>query len=374
VKIAPFGVEIWMNANETKCRYNIAESCVDSITFADLMALAGTSHDILAELNAMKLTYGAIEGSDRLRRAIAALYKDRAPETVLVTHGAAGANALLYETLVEPGDELVALTPTYQQHISIPESLGGNVRQLHLRPERGYLPDLAELATKVTARTRIISLTNPNNPTGAGLDDELLRNIADIAARQDAWVICDEVYRGVDQSTDVLSTSIADIYPKGVSVGSMSKAFALAGLRLGWIVAPPALLREVSIHRDYTTISVGMIDDRIATIALENRDALLARNRRIVRSNLGILSRWVAGEPLIDWVKPTGATVTLLSYGLDVPSEVFCRRLLDETGVLLVPGSAFGMDGSVRIGFGNGVEALVPGLEALSQFLRTYSH
>ncbi len=141
MKIADFAVEIWMNANETRCWFNMAESCVDSITLRDLLSLAGKTETILDELLPMKLTYGAIAGSERLRTAIASLYPGRNADEVLVTHGAAGANALLYETLIEPGDEVVCIVPTYQQHYSIPESFGAVVKRLHLRRENAYLVD-----------------------------------------------------------------------------------------------------------------------------------------------------------------------------------------------------------------------------------------
>lgn len=374
MKIEDFHVEIWMNTYETKCKHNIAETCVDSITFADLMELAGKTGDILGELNGMKLTYGAIEGSLRLRTAISALYPGRGPHEVLVTHGAIGANALLYDTLIEPGDEVVSIVPAYQQHYSLPESRGARVKRLKLRAEDGYLPDLDALEALVTPETKIIALTNPNNPTGSVIDEARLRGIADIARRHNAWVLCDEVYRGVNQADDALPASMAEIYERGVAVGSMSKAFALAGLRLGWIVASPDLLQKVTVHRDYNTISVGMIDDHVASIALENSDALLRRNRQIVRTNLTLLDDWVSREPLRSWVRPTGGTVTLLNYDLDIGSYEFCRRLMDETGVLLTPGAAFEMEGTVRIGFGNGTDALRGGLEGLSRFLAGFGN
>lgn len=374
MKIEDFHVEIWMNTYETKCKHNIAETCVDSITFADLMELAGKTGDILGELNGMKLTYGAIEGSLRLRTAISALYPGRGPHEVLVTHGAIGANALLYDTLIEPGDEVVSIVPAYQQHYSLPESRGARVKRLKLRAEDGYLPDLDALEALVTPETKIIALTNPNNPTGSVIDEARLRGIADIARRHNAWVLCDEVYRGVNQADDAMPASMAEIYERGVAVGSMSKAFALAGLRLGWIVASPDLLQKVTVHRDYNTISVGMIDDHVASIALENSDALLRRNRQIVRTNLTLLDDWVSREPLMSWVRPTGGTVTLLNYDLDIGSYEFCRRLMDETGVLLTPGAAFEMEGTVRIGFGNGTDALRGGLEGLSRFLAGFGN
>ena len=371
MKIEPFGVEIWMNARETLCAHNIAETCVDSITFGDLMALAGKRADILSELTALKLTYGAIEGSARLRAAIASLYRGRTANEVMVTHGAIGANALLYQALIEPGDEIVSLVPTYQQHYSIPESYGATVKRLRLRAETGYLPDLAELSALVTPKTKLIALTNPNNPTGAVMDEARLRGVAEIAARHGAVVICDEVYRGIDQADDGLGISMAEIYDKGIAVGSMSKAFALAGLRLGWIVAPAAVLHRVSTHRDYNTISVGMIDDHIAGIALEHRDALLRRNRAIVRANLALVERWVAKEPRISWVKPRGGTVTLLRFDAPIGSVEFCTRLLQETGVLLTPGAVFEMEGTLRIGFGNATASVTAGLDGLSRFLLT---
>jgi aspartate/methionine/tyrosine aminotransferase len=358
-----------MNATEATCVHNIAESCVDSITFADLMRLSGKDGAILSELSALKLTYGAIEGSQRLRTAIAGLYAGRRPDEVLVTHGAIGANALLYETLIEPGDEMIAVVPTYQQHTAIAEGYGARVLRLNLRAEAAYLPDLEELAALAGPKTKLIALTNPNNPTGAVIGREGLEAIAAIAARSGAYVLCDEVYRGVDQIEDDLGPSIADLYERGLAVGSMSKAFALAGLRLGWILAPRPVLDLAMVRRDYTTISVGMIDDHLASIALEARDALLRRNRGVVRANLRRLEHWVAGEPRIDWVKPRGGTVTLLSYRSSLPSRLFCERLLAETGTLLTPGSAFGLEGAVRIGFGNAEAALIAGLEGLSAFL-----
>ncbi|MCC6931005.1 MAG: aminotransferase [Gemmatimonadaceae bacterium] len=368
MKIEPFAVEIWMNAHETRCQYNIAESCVDSITLGALLDLAGRP-DVLAELRSRRLTYGDIEGAERLRAAIAALYDDVTIDRVVTTHGAIGANALLYDALIAPGDEMVAVVPTYQQHVSIAESRGAQVKRLQLRRERGYLPDLDELARLVTPRTRLIALTNPNNPTGAVIERPMLQAIAEIAARHNAWVVCDEVYRGVNQDGDAPGPSIVDLYERGIAVGSMSKAFALAGLRLGWIVAPHEVREAVLLHRDYSTISVGMLDEHFATLALEHREALLARNRGIVRTNLALLEAWLAHEPRLSWVKPRGGTVTLLDYDLAMPSRELCTRLLQEAGVLLMPGSALGMEGTVRIGFGNATAALRDGLAATSRFL-----
>ncbi|SDA73861.1 aminotransferase [Sinorhizobium sp. NFACC03] len=370
MKIRDFGVEIWMNRYENHCEWNLAETCVESLTVAELLEMAGKTDTILAELLPLKLTYGAIEGSERLRGQIASLYAKQAIENVVTTHGAIGANALVHETLVEPGDRVISVLPTYQQHYSIPDSYGADTQILKLTEETGFLPDLEQLQRLAIPGTKLIAINNPNNPTGALMDCGYLEKIVGIARGCGAWILCDEVYRGTDQEGDGLTASIADLYEKGVSTGSMSKTFSLAGLRLGWIVAPPELIHAVSIHRDYNTISVGMLDDHFAAMALENRHKILARSRSITRTNLAVLSDWVDSEPRISWVKPHSGTTALLKYDLPMTSEAFCLGLLERTGVMLTPGSAMEMEGYLRIGYANSESILREGLQRLSGFLR----
>ncbi len=371
MKITPFAVEQWMNEFETRCSHNLAETCVASLTLSELLDLAGVGAAALADLLPLKLTYGAIEGTDRLRGAIARLYAGKTPQDILVAHGAIGANALAYQALVGPSDHVVSVVPTYQQHYSIPESLGASVARLALDACEGYLPNLDRLRDLVTPKTRLIAFSNPNNPSGALMDRALLEAVAAIADRVGAYVLCDEVYRGTTQVGDELTPSIVDVYPRGIAVGSMSKAFSLAGLRLGWLCAPIEVLKAAEIHRDYNTISVGMVDDWMAALALENAGAILARSRSIVRTNLAVLDRWVASERSISWVKPAAGTTTLLSYAFELPSREFCIRLLEETGVLFTPGSAFEREGCVRIGYANSPAILAEGLERVRPFLRS---
>ncbi len=183
MKIKPFGVEIWMNQYETQCAYNLAETCVESLTVAQLLDLAGKRGAILDELLPLKLTYGAIEGSERLRGNVASLYARQKPENVTITHGAIGANALVYATLVEPGDRVISVLPTYQQHYSIPESLGADVQIHKLRAENAFLPDLDAIERLITPNTKLIAITNPNNPTGSVMDRAMMQRVADMAAR-----------------------------------------------------------------------------------------------------------------------------------------------------------------------------------------------
>ena len=149
----------------------------------------------------------------------------------------------------------------------------------------------------------------------------------------------------------------------------MSKAFSLAGLRLGWIAAPRALIEQVMIHRDYNTISVGMIDEHFAALALEHKDAVIGRSQRITRENLKTLENWIDQEPLITWVKPRAGTTALLNYALDIPSQDLCIEILQETGVMFTPGSALDMEGTLRIGFANTPAILKQGLARVTEFL-----
>lgn len=370
MKIEAFGVEQWMNEWETKCAYNVAETCVESVTVEELLEMADkTPEEMTRDLLPKKLTYGWIEGSIKVRELIAGLYQKQTAANVVITHGCIGANMLVHETLVEPGDHVISVIPTYQQHYSIPESFGANIETLRLKPEHGFLPNLDELRAMVKPQTKLICINNPNNPTGALMDEAMLKEICAIAKSVGAWVLCDEVYRGLTQE-ELYSPSVADLYEKGISTGSMSKVFSLAGLRFGWIAGPQSLIAQVLHHRDYNTISVGMIDEYFAELALTAKDKILQRNRAIVRENLQILDDWVKSEPRASYVKPKAGTTAFVKIDTKLSSHEFCERLVKEKGVMFTPGSALHTEGYVRIGYANNKEVLKKGLALTSEFLK----
>ena len=371
MKIKPFAVEEWMNAYEEGARFNIAETCVDSVSADELFALTGEDKDAFwRSFAARRLTYGDIEGAPALREGICGLYKTLKPHEVVTTHGAAGANHHVFYSLVEPGDRVISIMPSYQQLTSIPESFGADLHVMHLKKERGYLPDLDELRALCVPGTKLICVNNPNNPTGSLMSEELLQGIVEIAKSVDAWVLCDEVYRHLTQE-DTWSVSIVDLYEKGISVSSMSKVFSLAGLRLGWIATHDENLRRALLsHRDYDLISCGMFDEALATVALRNADKVLERNRGIVRENLAILDKWVQSEPRISYVKPQCGTTALVYYDYDLDSVEFCTRMYHETGAFVTPGACFEEEKSMRVGYANDRETLTAGLAAVSAFLR----
>lgn len=367
--IEPFKVEIWMNEWETRCEFNLAETCVASITIDELLQLSGRNNGDLTELLPMKMTYGAIEGSSRLRDAISTLYEEQDIASITVTHGTIAANALVHKSLVSRGDRVVSIVPNYQQHYSIPESMDADIHLLRLQSEEAFLPNLEKLRELVTPETRLIALTNPNNPTGALIERPMLEEIARIAREVGAYVLCDEVYRGTEQAGDGMTPSIVDVYEKGIATAGMSKAYSLAGLRVGWVVAPPEVTEKILIHRDYDTISVGMINDHFAAMALENKDKLLARSQKITRDNLAILDAWVADEPRVSWIKPRAGTTAMLRLDVPITSREFCVDLVQKKGVMLTPGDAFEMEGYVRIGYANNTDTLKNGLKLLREYL-----
>ena len=369
--IEPFKVEIWMNEWENHCEYNLAETCVASITIDELLQISGRNSDDISELLPLKMNYGAIEGSTRLREAISSLYENQDIDNITVTHGTIAANALVHKSLVSRGDRVVSIVPTYQQHYSIPASIEADVQMLRLRAEDAFLPDLDALRRLATLETKLIALTNPNNPTGALIERPMLEEISQIARDVGAYVLCDEVYRGTGQTGDGMTPSIVDVYEKGIATAGMSKAYSLAGLRVGWIVAPSEVTEKVLIHRDYDTISVGKINDHFAAMALENKDRILARSHKITRDNLAILDTWVIDQPKVSWVKPRAGTTAMLKVHVPMTSREFCVDLLEKTGVMLTPGDAFDMEGYVRIGYSNNTDILKAGLERLGGYLKS---
>lgn len=372
MNIKPFLVEEWMNAYETGAKYNIAETCVDSVSLDELFALTGTDKEsFLADFCQRRLTYGHIEGNPDFLNGVCGLYETIRPENVVTTHGASGANHHVFYSLVNPGDRVISIMPTYQQLYSIPESYGAEVVLLHLKQENGYLPDLDALRALAVPGTKLICINNPNNPTGALMDTALLKEIVEIARSVGAWVLCDEVYRHLTQE-DGWCDSIVDLYEKGISVGSMSKVFSLAGLRLGWIATHDAdVVRACMSHRDYNHISCGVFDEAVAGLALAHADALLERNRGIIRGNLAVLDAWMQREPRMRYTKPRAGTTALVYYDYDVPSYEFCEQMYHQTGAFVTPGDCFEVPHSFRIGYASDPQTLKDGLQAISDYLRT---
>ncbi|KAL1966388.1 hypothetical protein VTN77DRAFT_4530 [Rasamsonia byssochlamydoides] len=391
VKIEPFAVEQWMEKYETSTTYNIAETCCASISIDDLRNLSSEKSINPLSLST-KLTYGAIRGSDELRGYLSHLYSVKTPtplpkENILITAGAIQANFLLYYTLVGPGDHVICHYPTYQQLYSVPESLGAEVSLWKAKEDDGWALDVKELESLIRPNTKLIILNNPQNPTGAIIPRSTLQEIVDIARRQSIIIHADEVYRPVFHSISPgdpeFPPSILSLgYEHTVATSSMSKAYSLSGIRVGWIASrSKAIIDNCMAGRDYTTISVGQLDDAIASFALAPHCVhnLLHRNIELAKTNLALLEKFVESHRwACDWVKPRAGTTAFVRFskmGRPVDDVAFCKLLNEKAGVLFVPGSlCFGRDGDykgyVRIGFVSETEVLQKGLEQLREFMK----
>ncbi len=370
MKTAIFKVEEWMNEYEKYSLFDLGNTTVQNLSLDELFEIANESkQNYLNNICSQKLGYGYIKGYPKLKEGISKLYKTLSQDDIIPTIGAAGANHLVFYSLVEPTDRVISVIPTYQQLYSIPQSFGADVQYLHLTQENKFLPDINELKELVTSNTKLICLNNPNNPTGSLIPEKKLLEIIEIAKSVNAYILSDEVYRGLNQ-TDEYTPSVADLYEKGISVCSMSKVFSLAGLRLGWIASKNKDVIESCIHhREYNMISCSIIDECIAALALQNADKIIKRNQKIIRECLSILDDWVQTQKHFSYIKPQAGTTALIYYDFDMTSKELCAKLAKEKGVFLTPGFCFETEHCFRVGYCKNPEELKNGLQKISEFI-----
>ena len=276
----PFQVEQFLSDYEQGVTYNFSESGVHPLTLGGLLELAGTSVEALSDV---ALDYPEVRGTERLRARIAALYPGAGAENVLVTVGASEANHLIASTLLHPGDEMVALSPTYQQLPGNALNAGVTVKTVPLVEENGWALDTDALARAVGPKTRLIAIVNPNNPTGHILTDAEMAAVT-AAARSGAWIVADEVYAGTERGGAPVTPSFWGRHDRVIAVNGLSKAYVLPGLRLGWLVAPKTEIPALCRRHEYATISASMLGITLGEIALDPavRPKLTARARRLI--------------------------------------------------------------------------------------------
>lgn len=371
MKIANFKVEDWFNQYEKISKYDMADTCVESLSLNELLSITGNKDKHIQHILEKKLNYGDIQGSEYLKTSISKLYNNSVDtKNITITHGAIGANQLVMLATIEKGDKVISILPTYQQHYSIPESIGANVEKIFLKEKNNWLPNIEELKQKAK-NAKIICMNNPNNPTGSVMPESMLKEIVEIAKENNSYILCDEVYRGLEHNRKI-SKSIIELYEKGISTGSMSKVYSLAGLRLGWIATNCDILNDIIIQREYNTISVSIIDDYFAGLALENHSKIIKRNISKILDGKKIVSDWIKTEPHISWIEPQGGTTALLKYDLKINSVELCKKLLNDTGVLFLPASTIDAEGYLRIGYCSNVKTLRNGLLKFSNWLKQF--
>jgi len=364
----PFDMERMMSKWENVIEYNLSESGVHPLAVRELV----DDPAVIDELLDTPLHYPQTNGIPELRERIAALYHGATPDNVLVTVGCIEANFITLLTMVAPGEEMVVMLPNYMQIWGAAQNLGMRVKTFHLREELGWAPDLDELNDVVSQRTKLIAVCNPNNPTGHILTDGEMEAIVTAAERAGAWLLADEVYSGAERLTDTQTPSFWGRYDKVLAMNSLSKAYGLPGLRIGWVVAPAGTVDELWARHEYVNISATMLSNQLAAIALSPRvrPRLLQRTRDYIRRGYPILDAWLEShEGTFSLVPPEAAAIAYVRYDLDVNSTVLVERLLREKSVYIVPGDHFGMDRYLRISYGLPEDYLTAGLDRIHELI-----
>jgi aspartate/methionine/tyrosine aminotransferase len=369
MNIETFKMERMQSTWENAVEYNLSESGVHPLTLNELLTA-----EELEELARVGIGYTQTNGTPELRTGIARLYPGIGLEQVLVTAGSSEANFLLMWSLIEPGDEVLFELPNYMQMWGLVRGFGASVRTFRLSQDRDWQPDLDEMRKLVTPRTKLIILTNPNNPTGAVLSRETMDGIVNLADKAGAWILADEVYQGAELSGGQ-TPGFWGKYDKVLVVNGLSKAYGLPGLRIGWIVGPEAVIKKTWPYHDYTTISPSALSDRLASIVLSpaRRDKILERTRGILAANFPLLEAWLRAQAgLFEYRPPRAGAICFARYDLKVNSTALVERLIREQSVLLVPGDHFETDGYLRFGYGPAKDYLLEALGRVEETLKKY--
>lgn len=369
MKLEQFAMERMQSTYENLVEFNLSESGVRPLTPRELIEDATGLDGLLDQ----PLVYTQSNGTVDLRRAIATMYPGSGIENIEVTNGGSEANFITTFNLVEPGDDVVMLVPNYMQTWGLSRAFGGTIREWKLVEDHAagkWRVDLAALDALVTSRTKLIVICNPNNPTGARLTASDLDAVARAADRVGAWILSDEVYRGAEID-GVETASMWGRSPRAIITSGLSKAYGLPGLRIGWIVAPAELIASFWSYHDYVTIAPGALSDRMARVALqpERRTRLFERTRGILRRNLPLIEDWLREVGGFTWIKPEAGAIVYVKYDHPINSTELVTRLRVEKSVLTVPGDHFGMDGYLRLGFGEPPEYNRAGLDRLRDLL-----
>ena len=285
MRLPDFKVEQWMNDYENDAIYNMTDTCVKALTLQELL----NCEDF--DFNELTLDYGQITGDIELKKEILSLYVSGTIDNITTAQGCLQANELVMNTLLEKGDEVICVVPGYQQFVDIPKSIGCKVRLIEL-VEYDWQVGVKKFRGVLNSSTKMIILNNPSNPTGTEYSNDFLNALIEICKPYGTYILCDEVYRGLNQEV-----SISDIYENGISTSSLSKIFSLAGLRLGWIKANAYVIHQINVRRDYSMISTGPLVDKLGWIALKHKDELILRAKNIISTNKNIVHEWLKENP-----------------------------------------------------------------------------
>ena len=368
MKIDKFEMERMQSTWENVVEMDLSESGIRPVTLRELAEM-GLDLDAIIDT---PLGYSQSNGTIPLRQRLAEIYPGTTPDRIEVTNGTSEANYLLALTLLRDGDEVAFEVPNYMQFWGVPRSLGAKVNRFHLRIGRDWEPDWDEFDRAVNEKTRLVYVSNPNNPTGSILSEDAMKRIVERCERMGAYLLADEVYLGAEIDCQ-RTQSFWGMSDRVIVTSGLSKAYGIPGVRIGWIVGPAELLAECWGQHDYLTIGPNKISDAVAHVAVQarNRERLYARTRAILRENLPIVREWVESfGGFLTFREPRAGALCLLRYGSATPSVDLCERIRVNQSVLIVPGAQLGVEGFLRIWIGGKAEFLKEGLRRIGEELR----
>lgn len=368
MKFEPFELERIQSIWEHQVEINLSESGIHPVSLGDVRAMGLD----MEQFERTPLGYIQTNGTKELRQGIAQLYPGATPDHVLVTNGSSEANFIVCQTLLESGDEALFETPNYMQFSGMARGMGAEVKTFPLGGDREWAPDFGALDAALGKRTRLVYLSNPNNPTGAVLAREAMQRMVRAIEASGSWLVSDEVYQGAEFEGET-TPSFWGMSEKVIVTSGLSKAYGIPGARIGWIIGPPELIEQCWAQHDYTTICPGALSDLIARVAVrpENRKRLHARTREIIGGNLEYFAKWVEGfGGLLNYIPPKAGPIAFVKYNATIPSLDMVERIRKNQSVLIVPGAHMGMEGYLRFSLGVPIEMLAAGLERVGNELK----
>jgi len=369
MEVVPAHLEYWLRDYYFSTEIDLGCSGVENFSFGELRQLFNITPD---DLDRIVLRDSRTLGGPDLRTAIGNRWGNGKAERVMATNGSSEAIYLIMHSLLEPGDEVVVLDPAYQQLFSLAESIGCKLKHWRLRFENSFRPDLGEARHLIGPQTRMIVVNFPHNPTGASLTPVEQDELIELAAGAGAYLVWDGAFAELTYGGPVLPDP-GERYDRSITLGTLSKAYGLPGLRVGWCLAAPEVLERLVRLRDYTTLALSPLVEHVATRAIENGDLLLQPRLAQARHNLELLLSWAnRHREFVSIARPQGGVCVFMRVHGVADIEDFCRQLADESSVLLVPGTSFGQPNHVRLGFGCSTGELTEGLSRLSEHFHKY--
>lgn len=366
---APFRLERYFARYEFRARYLLSASDCESVALSELLGLADPASRALWE--GLRLGYTESQGHPELRAQIAQQYAGLRPDDVLVLTPEEGIFIAL-QTLLEPGDEVVTLTPAYQSLAEVARAGGAHVTAWPLRPAAGrWHLDLDRLPGLLTPRTRLLVVNFPNNPTGFLPTRAEFDGLLELAQSRGLYVFSDEMYRWLEPDPALRLPAVCEVYDRGVSLAGLSKSYALPGLRVGWLATrAPGWIDRWLTFKDYTTICHSAPSEVLGLMALRAAPALLARSQALVDANRAKAQAFCAGHPaLFEWLRPDAGSTAFPRWTGPGPLEAHCQAMVESHGVMAAPGSLFDFPAHLRLGLGR--RDLPAALDQVGAYLRS---